>query len=165
MTTPSGSERHPRRGDIIQAAPYFTNGISGTVVSVSQGRISLDSPEHGRLQLPLARFTWKPKARVWICWPSDMTKHMKLVESCDEAVSRARFGISPAVGDYVCVDGKPGWIARKVARPIQASSAQGAVFQTTAAFEISLRDGNIMVESEHVAFDTDRRLWFASPPA
>lgn len=159
MSTPLGHDRQPRRGDVIEAAPLFPNGLSGTVVGVTQGRITFDSPVHGRLQLPLSRFCWKPKARVWTCYSQEVCKMLKTIEAGDEAVKMTRYGLTPCVGDCVSVDGKIGWIARKTVRSIEASASEGALFKASTSLEIALAGGNITVESDVVAFDSERRLW------
>lgn len=162
MSNPIGPDRLPRRGDVIQAAPFFPTGVSGIVVSLSQGRITFDSPVHGRLQLPLARFTWKPQARVWICWPAELAKHMKAVDAAEETHRRARYGLTPCVGDCVSVDGRVGWIVRRSAPVLREPTQGGGLLRASCTYEIALPDGNISVEGDTVAFDSDLRVWCAS---
>ena len=159
MTEP----RQPRRGDKVVPARFGGVAIEGEVVSFASGRLTLQSPKDGRLTMPLFRFTWKPKAKHWVCWPADMARHMRAVLQAEEEHARARFGLKPAVGDACVVEGKTGWISRLYAKPVQASAGVGAIFHSLAGYEITTAAGPVRVESDKITFDADARCWCAAP--
>lgn len=152
--------RQPRRGDIVVPAPYGDVSVAGVVVCYTTGRLTLNSPKDGRLTLPMARFTWKPKARHWVCWPADIIRHMKAVHQATDEQARARFGLEPRVGDYCLVSGRTGWISRRYAKSVK--SRAGASFDESAGYEISTPAGPIRISDDQIAFDTERRLWIAA---
>ena len=156
------AHRQPRRGDAVIPARFGDVQIEGVVVSYLAGRLTLQSPRDGRLTLPIHRFTWKPKAKHWVCWPGDMQRLMKAVLQADEDHARARYGLEPKVGDFALVDDKSGWISRFYAKPVEASPGVGAIFHQFAGYEITTARGSVRVESDKIAFDAEARRWTAS---
>ena len=154
--------RQPRCGDKVVSAPYGNVDVEGIVVSASASRLTLRSPKDGRLTIPLNRFTWKPKAKHWVCWPADIVRQMKIIEQADEDHSRARFGLTPMLGDYCRVGTKSGWISRLYAKPVKADGAKGIIFHHFAGYEITTCDGPVQVESDNLTFDADERRWVST---
>ena len=157
------ARRQPRRGDSVVSAPFGNVDVEGVVVSATASRLTLNSVKDGRLTIPLERFTWKIKAKHWICWPADMGRLMKQVTQADEDHERARFGIKPQVGDFALVDGKCGWISRLYAKPVKSDPGVGAIFHHFAGYEITTAAGPFRVEGDKIAFDAEARLWVATP--
>ncbi|UTC28942.1 hypothetical protein MARCHEWKA_04300 [Brevundimonas phage vB_BpoS-Marchewka] len=153
--------RQPRRGDKVVPAAHGGVTVEGVVVSYTSGRLTLQSPRDGRLTLPMLRFTWKPKARHWVCWPSDLSRHMRAVVQAEDAHARARYGLEPRVGDFCLISGRTGWISRCYAKPVQADAGVGAIFHTLAGYEVTTAAGPVRIECGQIAFDAEKRLWIA----
>lgn len=158
---PSAS-RKPRRGDVVVAAPHGQGGVSGTITGVAARAVTLKTASGCIQTVEVERLTWKAKARQWVCWPGDIIRHMRGVLQADAAHARARFGVTPQVGDHVRVDGQTGWISRFYAKPVKADPGVGAIFHTFAGYEITLNGGSVRVEDTRMSFCTEERVWRAS---
>lgn len=154
--------RQPRRGDKVVPAPYGDVEIEGVVVCYTTGRLTLHSARDGRLTLPMLRFTWKPKARHWVCWPADITRHMKAVHQAEDQQARARYGLEPRVGDYCLVSGRGGWISHLYARPVKAADHVGAIFHEHAGYEITTAAGPVRIQTDQITFDVEKRVWVST---
>lgn len=152
--------RQPRRGDVVVAAPFGDNCVSGEVLGFRSGRVTIKTADHGNLTLPMHRLTWKPKARRWVCWPGDMMKALEALDRADDALARMRFGIKAEVGDAVIHQGKTGWIGRLVSKPAKATMAPGVTFSIHGGYEIVLSgDTRLTVDKDALMFDSDARVW------
>ncbi|USN14802.1 hypothetical protein PAPPERLAPAPP_04330 [Brevundimonas phage vB_BpoS-Papperlapapp] len=155
--------RQPRRGDKVVSARFGDVAVEGVVVSFASGRLTLQSPKDGRLTLPIQRFTWKPRAKHWVCWPADMLRHMKTVLQAEEAHARARYGLEPRVGDFCLISGRAGWISHYYAKPVRADPRAGAIFNALAGYEITTAAGPVRIECGQITYDAEERRWIAAP--
>lgn len=156
------------------AAPHSTNGVSGEVTTFysprpvqrgsppSSSRVSVrTSTDRGVVHVEFAQFTWSTRRRAWVCWPKDVVRTIKNLEKLDESVFMPRLASFAALGDFILVGGKVGWVMRHLGRPVDLSA--GIIFTGLRGYAVSTCAGVIELDAADVTFDPGRRMWLAKP--
>jgi len=155
--TPYSPRRLPRRGDDVVAARHNAPGcVSGVVQAYASMRLSVKtSGEQGLVHLPFGRFSWREKARVWMCWPQDVVKLMKDLDRLDDIPPR----IVPlaAVGDYVHYDGRAAWVVKLLSKSVPM--APGVMINKADGYKLCTRHGPVDVTEDQMRFDDAARTW------
>lgn len=160
--------RFPRRGDKVVPAPGASDGLTGEIVQYVNERIMVKTPHHGNITRPRSWFTWKPRRKVWISWSRSVVSDVDRLERMDDSMPFAKKGVQIALGDFILIGDRSGFISSLTSKGKPTLRASGILFNVPTGYRIAMIDakGAIVygtVSPDDVTYDTTRQIWFADP--